>query len=242
MPKNYYNENDPKAAQWLRNLIAAGLIPDGHVDDRSICDVQPADLAGYTQCHFFAGIGGWPYALELAGWPVDWPVWTGSCPCQPFSTAGKRKGEADERHLWPEMYRLIRECRPATCFGEQVASNDGCAWMASVFTDMEQMEYRVAGAGLCSAGIGSPSHRNRLYWVADAYKDLEPRRAIHAKTRRTQTLDEVASRHWLQPPRATCRRVDHGISRGVDSTCAGFGNAIVPQVAAEFIGAFMDIQ
>jgi DNA (cytosine-5)-methyltransferase 1 len=77
----YYNELDPFAAAWLRNLIAAGLIPQGEVDERSIEDVTPNDLAGFRQCHFFAGIGGWPLALRLAGWPDERPVWTGSCPC-----------------------------------------------------------------------------------------------------------------------------------------------------------------
>src|SRR5688572_30643871 len=63
---NYYNEHDPYAAAWLRNLIAAGHIAPGDVDERSILDVQPADLAGYVQCHFFAGIGVWSHALRLA--------------------------------------------------------------------------------------------------------------------------------------------------------------------------------
>ena len=85
----YYNDNDPFAAHWLQNLVSAGLLPAGDVDDRSIMEVTPDDLRRYAQCHFFAGIGGWPYALELAGWPSNRPVWTGSCPCQPFSSAGK---------------------------------------------------------------------------------------------------------------------------------------------------------
>lgn len=119
----YYNEFDPKAAAWLRELIKADLIAPGDVDERSIKDVQPNDLKGYTQCHFFAGIGGWSYALRLAGWSDDVPVWTGSCPCQPFSSAGKQKGTDDERHLWPDFMRLIRECRPSVVFGEQVAGS-----------------------------------------------------------------------------------------------------------------------
>ena len=140
MNYHYYNENDPYAAQWLRNLMAAGHIPEGCVDTRSIVDVQPEDLAVFTQCHFFAGIGGWPLALRLAGWPVDKPVWTGSCPCQPFSVAGKRKGNSDERHLWPEFLRLIATCNPATVFGEQVASKDGREWLSGVRNDLENIQ------------------------------------------------------------------------------------------------------
>lgn len=69
----YYNEIDPYAAQQLRNLIAAGHIAYGHVDERSIVDVRANDLAGFVQCHFFAGLGGWPLAFRLAGWPDSRP-------------------------------------------------------------------------------------------------------------------------------------------------------------------------
>ena len=165
---NYYNEHDPKAAAWLRELIAANLIAPGEVDERSIADVKPSDLIGFRQCHFFAGIGGWSYALRLAGWDDDRPVWTGSCPCQPFSCAGKQRGTADERHLWPEFARLIRECRPAAVFGEQVASKAGRQWLAGVFVDLEGMGYAGAGADLCAASVGAPHIRQRLYWVANA--------------------------------------------------------------------------
>jgi DNA (cytosine-5)-methyltransferase 1 len=165
---NYYNENNPHAAQWLRNLISAGMVPDGHVDERSIADVQPSDLRGFTQCHFFAGIGGWSEALRLAGWGADRPVWTGSCPCQPLSCAGQRKGHEDDRHLWPEFYSLIRECNPATVFGEQVASNDGLEWIDGVSLDLENAGYAVAAADLPSACVAAPHRRQRLFWVADA--------------------------------------------------------------------------
>jgi DNA (cytosine-5)-methyltransferase 1 len=165
----YYNEFDPYAAQWLRNLIAAGLIADGEVDERSIVDVRPADLAGFAQCHFFAGIGGWSYALRLAGWPDERPVWTGSCPCQPFSAAGKQRGEDDERHLWPVFAAIIRECKPAIVFGEQVASKLGREWLAGVRADLEDMAYAVGAADLCAAGKGAPHIRQRLFWLADAH-------------------------------------------------------------------------
>ena len=166
--RHYHNENDKLAAAWLRNLIAAGLIAPGDVDERSIADVKPDDLKAYAQCHFFAGIGGWSYALRLAGWPDDRPVWTGSCPCQPFSAAGKRKGNGDARHLWPEFHRLIGECRPATVFGEQVASKDGRLWLAGVRADLEALGYAVGAADLCAASAGAPHIRQRLFWVADA--------------------------------------------------------------------------
>lgn len=164
----YFNEIDPFAAQWLRNLINAGLIPAGDVDQRSIVDVEQDDLKGYTQCHFFAGIAGWSEALRLAGWPEDRPVWTGSCPCQPFSVSGKREGHLDERHLWPAFYRLIAERRPPTIFGEQVAGKDGREWLAGVRLDLEAAGYACGAADLCAAGVGSPHIRQRLYWVAYA--------------------------------------------------------------------------
>jgi DNA (cytosine-5)-methyltransferase 1 len=166
----YYNEFDPYAAQWLRNLIDAGHIAPGVVDERSIVDVRPDDLDGFTQCHFFAGIGVWSYALRLAGWPDDRPVWTGSCPCQPFSAAGKRGGFDDTRHLWPEFYRLIAAQRPPVVFGEQVASNDGLAWLDAVQADLEGANYTSAAADICAAGVGAPHIRQRLYWVADAVR------------------------------------------------------------------------
>ena len=164
----YYNEIDPYAAQWLRNLIAAGHIAPGDVDERSIEDVSPDDLAGYEQCHFFAGIGGWSLALQLAGWPDDQPVWTGSCPCQPLSCAGQRQGHADRRHLWPAFFRLIAECRPATIFGEQVASTLGREWLAGVRADLEHLGYACGAADLPAASVGAPHIRQRLWWVADA--------------------------------------------------------------------------
>jgi DNA (cytosine-5)-methyltransferase 1 len=165
---NYYNENDPKAAAWLRELIKDGHIANGIVDERSIKDVQPNDLTDFTQCHFFAGIGGWSYALRLAGWPDDRPVWTGSCPCQPFSDAGQKGGTKDKRHLWPDFFRLIREYRPTTVFGEQVASKDGLAWLDIVSADLESEGYAVGAIDLCAAGVEAPHIRQRLWFVADA--------------------------------------------------------------------------
>lgn len=164
----YYNEIDPAAAQWLRNLIEAGHIAPGDVDERSIEDVTPGDLAGYTQCHFFAGIGVWSYALRRAGWPDGRPVWTGSCPCQPFSSAGAQAGFDDERHLWPHFHWLIEQCRPAVVFGEQVASKAVEPWVDLVHADLEALDYAFGCVPFPSAGVGAPHIRDRLFWVADA--------------------------------------------------------------------------
>lgn len=167
----FYNEIASYPAAWSRNLIAAGHVADGVVDERSIVELDATELVGFEQCHFFAGISGWSYALRLAGWPDDRPVWTASCPCQPFSTAGKGRGVDDERHLWPVLFELVRECRPAVLFGEQVASPAGRAWFDSVSADLESAGYAVGAANLCAAGVGAPHIRQRLYFVAVADAD-----------------------------------------------------------------------
>lgn len=162
----YYNENDEDKAAWLRELIREGVIADGEVDTRSIAEVWPEDLAGFSQHHFFAGIGVWSYALRLAGWADDRPVWTGSCPCPSFSSAGKGGGFDDARHLWPDWARLIRKCRPATLFGEQTDDAIGYGWLDLVQTDLEREDYAVGKAVLGACSVGAPHIRQRLYFVA----------------------------------------------------------------------------
>jgi DNA (cytosine-5)-methyltransferase 1 len=164
----YYNEMEPYAAQWLRNLIDKGLIAKGEVDERSILDVDSADLRGFTQCHFFAGIGGWSLAARLAGWPDERPLWTGSAPCQPFSTAGQQKGTADERHLWPVFFSLIRACRPPVVMGEQVAAAVGKDWLDGVSTDLEGIGYACGAVVVPACAVDAPHRRDRLWFVADA--------------------------------------------------------------------------
>lgn len=161
----YYNEIEPFAAEWLRNLIAEGLIPAGDVDTRSIVDVEPDDLVGYSQCHFFAGIGGWALAARLAGWRDDRELWTGSCPCQPFSVAGKGAGADDERHLWPHQFRLIRARRPAVWMGEQVAAAVGKDWLDGVLADLEGIGYAGRAAVVPACAVDAPHRRDRLWIV-----------------------------------------------------------------------------
>lgn len=164
----FYNEIDPFAAATLRELIVEGAIAPGVVDERSIEDVAPDELSGFAQCHFFAGAGVWSYALRQAGWPDDRPIWTGSCPCQPFSTAGKGGGFADERHLWPALHWLIAQRRPVCVAGEQVTGKDGDMWLDLVQADVEALGYAFGCVPLASAGFGAPNMRHRSFWVAYA--------------------------------------------------------------------------
>ncbi|WP_199091596.1 DNA cytosine methyltransferase [Bosea sp. ASV33] len=308
----YYNEIDPYAAQWLRNLIAGGHIAPGDVDERSIVDVRPSDLEGYAQCHFFAGIGGWSYAARLAGWPDDKPLWTGSCPCQPFSVSGKQEGQADERHLWPVLFDLIRACKPPVVMGEQVAAAVGKDWLDGVHSDLEGIGYACGASVVPACAVNAPHRRDRLWFVADrdstAVRD-EPGgigwkgwtgQRVDRHDREIHVADPAASndgvcftgalsgcepesgsrdescslaqpehgrregRHsfwrgagpalppgegsWLSGADGKARRVEPGIrllAHGVPARVGklrAYGNAIVPQVAAEVIGAFLDVE
>jgi DNA (cytosine-5)-methyltransferase 1 len=252
----YYNEIEPYAAQWLRNLIAGGHIPAGDLDERSIVDVRPDDLKGYTQCHFFAGIAGWAYALKLAGWDATRPVWTGSCPCQPFSSAGSRESAADKRHLWPHWVRLIGERRPPTIFGEQVVGAIADRWWDAVAHDLEALAYATGAAVLPACSVGAPHQRDRLWFVADANGEGKSDGAVNAQVAKTPCAmgdADLASADAHAPEsgsRGTAGqsswwriepgmgRVAHGIPARVGKLRA-YGNAIVPQVAAEFIKATM---
>lgn len=273
-------------------------IPFGIVDNRSIHDLKADELCEYPQCHFFAGIGGWPYALKLAGWPEDEPVWTGSCPCQPLSCAGRQLGEKDERHLWPEFYRVISECRPTTVFGEQVASNDGLEWLDGISLDLEELGYAVGSSDIPAASVGAPQKRQRIFWVAysrsftsrgipgpkqsvgeiekrtpdklggpssfgglgNSHIERQPRKRIHVRTRgslKNRIKTTGAGKGFRYSWKGFWERFDltpcldgkvrrfepesFPLADGVPEklACGIYGNAIVPQVAAVFIEAFM---
>jgi len=257
---NYYNEYDPFAAEWLRGLINYGLIPNGEVDERSITDVEAADLEGFTQCHFFAGIGGWSRALELAGWGADRAVWTGSPPCQPFSSAGTHTGFSDARDLWFAWFDLIRQCRPRTIFGEQVATSIKHGWLDRAAADLATAHYRHGAIVLSAASIGAPHRRERLFIVADTCDSRlqgqrrsrqEPMAKRRQRTERYSTSRSFwgASSIYCRDKKYRAAPIQHEIQPMVDGLpeslgrvglLKGAGNAIVPQAAAEIIKAYME--
>lgn len=217
----YYNERDPEKEHILRAMMADGWIAPGEVDERDIRDVAPDELSGFAQCHFFAGIGGWSYALRRAGVPDDFPVWTGSAPCQPFSAAGAGKGIADDRHLWPHWFWLIAQQRPYAVLGEQVSSSDGLAWLSTLSADMEGAGYAGGALDLCSASVGAPNIRQRLYmcWLADAVRNGAEHRTREGLG--TQAAvdegDGDPPRERLQPRiEGQSRGVEHGIRSGLE--------------------------
>lgn len=232
----YYNEIDRFCCDWLSNLMDANLITPGKIDDRSIVDVRPDDLAGFERVHFFAGIGGWDHALDLAGWVGS--VWTGSCPCQPFSVAGKRVGFDDARDLWPTWFNLIRQCRPPVCFGEQVAS--AAVWLDRVFADMEAEDFAVAAADLPAACVGAKHGRPRFWFVAHSQRDEQPWQepCCWAPRRMGREQQSVSWDEPWQSALSRFRALGDGLPRSVGATDAA-RNSIVPQVAAAFIGAAM---
>lgn len=263
----FYNEIDPHCASWLRNLIKAGAIPDGVVDERPIQKIDPDELTGFGQVHLFAGIGGFALGARLAGWPDDLPLWTGGWPCQPWSEAGKRKGNQDERHLWPEFHRLIERCRPAVVLGENVR-NYVRLGLDPVLVDLEASDYAVRPLVVPAASVGAPILRERVWICAvaesgrlgrDRWQDLPGWNEFDgSKAQRKEGASRVAmalqgaSSPWGDAVEMACPdgNIRHapaelpalgdGFSGRMDEVCA-YGNAINPWVAAVILEGLLDV-
>ncbi len=227
-------------------------------------------------------------SCRMAGRPtsLDWLM-----PLPAFQRAGRGDGFADQRHLWPAWFHLIKECRPEHVFGEQVAAAVGHQWLDLVQSDMEGQGYRVGAAVLGAHSVGAPHIRQRLWFVADADgRNACAERQQRSGEQRQQPEDGLASelgnsigsrleglagdgdnreepgRQRAQPDGSTatagfwsdcdwlpCRDgkarpvepcsfpLAHGIPARVVRLRA-YGNSIVPQVGAEFIGAYLGVR
>lgn len=231
----YYNEIDKSSIEKLKYLISNDFIADGEIDERSIEEVKSYEIKGFSQCHFFAGIGGWSLALRYAGWPDDRPVWTGSCPCQPFSSIGKATRQQDERHLWPAWYRLIRESNPPEIFGEQVDEAIACGWADEVFLDLEKKDYACASAILPAYSVASDHERYRLYFFANSSQKsgIHKSECEESKGRLHNYKINGSASSWDEAESKVFSIYD-GLPSFVGES-EGFGNAIHAKVAAKFI-------
>lgn len=245
----------------MRELISVGHITAGDVVHADIATLRAEQFAGYNRVHLFAGIAGWDVALTRAGWPDSVPVMTGSCPCQPFSSANlsENKGIGSERDIWHEMHRLIRTSKIPFVFGEQVETAISHGWIDRVEADLAKEGYITAYAVLGAHSIGAPHIRQRLYWVA--YRGEVRRQFREAIQTGLGILQSQGLRfpcaypryasdatRWILCADGTRRRIPlepgfYPLVTGVPSygmdVVRGAGNAIHTETAAEFVQSVM---
>ena len=176
-------------------------------------------------------------------------ILTGGFPCQPYSSAGERLGTADERHLFPEMLRAIKEIKPRWVIGENVrglVSWGGGLVFHEVCSDLEREGYEVQPFLIPAASKDAPHRRERIWFIA--YSDgigssWGNSEAIGEVRQKKQFEAQYSSKGWQGFPTTPCiRGGDDGLSHELDSisvskwckeSIKGYGNAIVPQVAHE---------
>jgi len=171
-------------------------------------------------------------------WRNDDIIITGGFPCQPFSTAGKRNGTNDDRYLWPEMLRVIREVKPTWVVGENVAgllSMDGGAVFEEVCTSLEDEGYAVRAFVLPAISVGAPHRRDRVWIVAHS-----ERCDARGTSRQLQTEDGGKRLQQGEPMDEPCCASEvHGRAQGCqrpccNSECAGLERNTRIRGAEEF--------
>jgi len=196
---------------------------------------------------------------ELKGQPAD--LVTGGFPCQPFSTAGKQRGTSDDRYLWPEMLRIIRESQPTWVVGENVPGIIGMA-LDQVLIDLEMEGYACQCFVIPACGVDAPHRRDRVWIVANSQHNWDRRGqqlkesgkekgdVANAQSQSSNGGDDQPRREESKPrdggsenrrdwkPEPPVGRVAHGIPKRVDRLRA-LGNAIVPQVAEQIFRAIV---
>jgi DNA (cytosine-5)-methyltransferase 1 len=178
----------------------------------------------------------WPQAVSYGDiTKTDFTIWrgridvlTGGFPCQPFSLAGKRKGTEDERHLWPEMLRAIREILPKYVVGENVPGLinwDGGLVFEQVQADLEAEGYEVIPFVLPAASVDAPHRRDRVWFVAyrtnTGVESLQCGREDRVCQLKTTPHSPSEQSKWVQPERREFSEQEQRQFRGGSS---GMGN------------------
>jgi len=252
-----YTDRSHKCCEKMRLLTQNKTLPPGKVLEADINEVTSTQLIEFTQCHFFCGIGGWPLSCDMAGIPQNFPIWTASLPCQPFSRAGYQRGFTDRRHLWPVFFNLVEQCRPPILVGEQVVSNTALKWWDKVARDLEGIGYAVAAIALPASSVGAYHKRDRLYWGAVANTHITnptPERKQWSRgfcrAEKDSRFDIWDNPEWVRCSDGKARPIKPGIHPMVDGlsqrvgrldALRGYGNAIVPQLGAVFLQEFLEV-
>lgn len=199
---------------------------------------------------------------DFTFWRDKIDILTGGFPCQPFSTIGKRQGTEDDRHLWPEMLRAIKEIKPKWVVGENVSGlvnwDEGVVFR-EVLSDLENEGYEVQAFIIPACATGAPHRRDRIWIIANSMPiGLQGRSHEGKETRKTSRF-KVGEFHTSQvwDPRQDILSEspiigkDDGISRELDGitfsnwrqeSAKGFGNAIVPQVAVQIFKTIIEYE
>jgi DNA (cytosine-5)-methyltransferase 1 len=194
---------------------------------------------------------------------TDFTIWrgridilTGGFPCQPYSAAGKRLGKEDERHLWPEMLRAIREIKPRYIVGENVGGlltwNGGLVF-EEVCADLENEGYEVQAFIIPACAKDAPHRRDRVWIIAHAKMSRSSRECIERQAKvqsygRNSTYIQTNFQNF--PTQSPICGGNDGLPTGLDGitfpkwrneSIKGYGNAIVPQVVYEIFKAIEQI-
>ena len=177
----------------------------------------------------------------------------GGFPCQPFSVAGKQRGKEDDRHLWPEMFRIIQETNPTWIVGENVTGLIDME-LEQCFLDLESEGYEVQTFIIPACAVNAPHKRDRVWIIANSSSE----RWIQVGKSQQERLSDkyIESNHafWryctdllldMEPdwssPSSGVKRNDNGLSEGVDRL-KGCGNSIVPQVVYPILQGIVEIE
>jgi DNA (cytosine-5)-methyltransferase 1 len=207
--------------------FSLGLERTGGFSTVAFCEIEPK--ANAVLAYHWPDVPRFADIKELHGEIGAADVICGGFPCQPYSTAsaGKRKGAQDDRALWPEMRRLVRQIRPAWVIGENVAGIDSLD-LERVVSDLEALDYQVQPFVVPACAVGSDHRRDRFWIIGHTDKDGKSKRGIHAK----------ASRLLYRGPHPARLGKTHGVSAWMGL----LGNAVHPAVVEQIGHAILQAE